>query len=257
VTVRDPAARELAAVAPIITLGTPPQLVGSALVVANGERTMAVTSAEVLRPFQGQPIAIATKLDGSAHVQVVTWGMGRYSGIALVELSSVVLPGHDVVPLDIGHLCASVDTRGSPAAVVTIESTPTGLARRMIAVHVDADDGGGMSDQKMHLASPVEAADAARNVEGSPVFAWFPPDSVLGRPSEVLAVGVAYPYRVRTSQPRGVPVLAEVIGLEDLGRALLALAEPQQEDDRPELAQVAGEIADKGDARDPLAGLDE
>lgn len=243
--------------APLVALGPTPKLVGSVLVVANGERIMAVTSADVLRPFQGQPLAIATKLDASAHVQVATWGMGRYSGVALVELSSAVAPGHDVVPLDLGHVCASVDTRGSPAAIVVVEAAGIGYTRRMIAVHVDPDDGAGMLDQKLHLASPLDPADGERTVEGAPIFAWFPPDSVLGRPSEVLAVGIAYPYRVRTSAPRGVPVLAELVGLEDLGRALIALAEPEQEPDRPELAQVAGEIADKSQAADPLRGLDE
>jgi hypothetical protein len=232
-------------VAPLVALGATPKLVGTVLVVANGARIMAVTSADVLRPFQGQPLAIATKLDASAHVQVATWGMGRYSGVALVELSTEVAAGHDVVPLDLGHVCASVDTRGAPAAIVVVEAAGTGYARRMIAVHVDADDGAGMLDQKVHLASPVAAADAELAVEGAPVFAWFPPDSVLGRKSEVLAVGIAYPYRVRTSAPRGVPVLAEVIGLDDLGRALIALAEPEEEPERPELAQVAGEIVEE------------
>jgi hypothetical protein len=127
--------------------------------------------------------------------------------------------------------------------------------RMLIAVHVDNDDGGGMSDTIVRLASPLEQAHVDLEVEGCPLFAWFPPNPALGRKGEVLAVAIAYPYRARTAKPRDLPVLAELVGLDDLGRALIS---PQEHDAGPELTQVAGEIVEKADGEpDPLAGLDE
>jgi hypothetical protein len=54
-------------------------------------------------------------------------------------------------------------------------------------------------------------------------------------------------------RPRTTPVIAELVGLDDLGRALLTEVEP---DAGPELPVVAGEIDDKAPP-DPLAGLDD
>jgi hypothetical protein len=48
-------------------------------------------------------------------------------------------------------------------------------------------------------------------------------------------------------------VIAELVGLDDLGKALIVLA--PEPDARPELGTVTGEIVDP--AADPLAGLDE
>jgi hypothetical protein len=110
-----------------------------------------------------------------------------------------------------------------------------------------------MSDTLTRIASPIEPAHVGLAIEGAPVFAWFPPNPALGRPGEVLAVAIAYPYRAQTAKPRELPVLAELVGLDDLGRALIST---EDHDTRPELEQVvSGEIVD-GEI-DPLAGLDE
>ena len=80
----------------------------------------------------------------------------------------------------------------------------------------------------------------------------MPADAVLGRKSEVLCVALASPYRAQTFRPRKLAALAELFGLDDLGRAL-----PWQrpgEEDGNDLRQVAGEIRD--DETGPLAGLD-
>jgi len=72
---------------------------------------------------------------------------------------------------------------------------------------------------------------------------------------EVLAVALAYPYRARTAKPRALPVMAELVALDDLGRALIATTEHES---GPAVTAVAGEIEEKLDgAPDPLAGLDE
>jgi len=248
---RDRNAPELRAVAPLITLGSSPQLVGAVTLVANGARVIGVTSAELLRPLHGTPLGIATKLDGSATVEVATWSMGRYSGIALVELGGAVPEGDEVVPLAIGSVNASVNVHGAPAAIVTVTQTAGRYERAFIAVHLDVDDAGGMNDHAVHLASPLEPTELP--VEGASVFAWLPPDPVLGRPSEVVVFALAYPYRANLSKPRETAVIAELVGLDDLGRALISEPPP---DERPELFEVAGEIEEKG-LPDPLAGLDE
>jgi len=121
-------------------------------------------------------------------------------------------------------------------------------------VHVDNDDGGGMSDTITRIASPLDPSHVSLDVEGAPVFAWFPPNPALGRKGEVLAVAVAYPYRAQTAKPRSHPVIAELVALDDLGRALIST---QEHDSREELTQVAGEIEEKTSTPDPLAGLDD
>jgi hypothetical protein len=248
VTALDPSAVQLRAVAPVIATGaTGRHLVGTALVVANGTRVIAISSAELLRPFNGQQLAIVTKFETeaakTATTPIAAWGIGRFAGVAMIELGGAIPADHDVAPLDIASVCASVDTRGAPSAIVTIGNSPTGFERVVIPVHVDGDDAGGMLDRTMFLASPHDKAFAAFPVEGAPVFTWFPPDLVLGRPSEVLAVALAYPYRAKTAKPREAPVIAELVGLDDLGRALLSTAEPAEPQAR-ERAQVAGEIDD-------------
>lgn len=243
--------------APVLVLdpasGPKPQLIGAVTLVANGSRMIGVTSAELLRPLLGKQLAIATKLDGSSLVKVSAWTMGRYSGIGLVELAEPFPSGHDVTPLSIGSVNASVDVHGAPAAIVTVAASGSGYERGFLAVHVDPDDGGGMSDHTIHLASPLDPLATQTPIEGAPVFAWLPPDPVLGRPSEVVVFALAYPYRAQIAKPRDTPVIAELVGLDDLGKALIVLA--PEPDARPELGTVTGEIVDP--AADPLAGLDE
>lgn len=255
---RDQSSAELRAVAPIV-VAADRRLVGTVTLVASGDQVIGVTSAELLRPLQATSLAVVTKLDGSAATPVSAWFMGRYTGVALVELATELPTGHDVVPLAIGAIHASVDVHGAPAALVAIAAAAAGagFTRRLIPVHVDRDDGGGMSDQIAYLASPIDPADAELAVEGCAAFAWLPAEPALGRASEVVAFAVAYPYRAQIARPRETPVIAELIGLEDLGRALLATSEPEPP---AELTSVSGEIEDRpapSDSADPLAGLDE
>lgn len=218
------------------------RLVGAVLLVANGEHVVGVTSAELLRPLHGAELAIVTKLDGSASVPVASWGMGRYSGLGILEFDVDVPRDHDVLPLSIAAVRATPETRGAPAGVVTITAADgKGYRRELVPVHVDEDDGGGMHDTVTRLASPVEPAHATQAFIGAPVFVWFPPDPALGRPSEVLAVALVQPPFTHTGKPRETPVVGELVGLEDLGRALI---DTLDHDERPELAQVAGEIDD-------------
>jgi hypothetical protein len=251
---RDRDSEELRAVAPlVIGVGDKQQLIGPATVVENGGKTMAVTSAELLRPHHGHKLRILTELDGSAWVDVASIGMGRYAGVGLLDLAKPIPRDSDVKPLTIDHVCATSDTRGAPSGLVSIIPVGPVFERLLIAVYVDNDDGGGMSDTIQRLASPLEAAHVDLEIEGAPLFTWFPPNPVLGRKGEVLAVAIAYPYRARTAKPRALPVLAELVALDDLGRALIST---QEHDSRPELVQVAGELEDEID-EDPLSGLDE
>lgn len=222
-------------------MGETPVLVGAVLLVANGDRFVGVTSAELVRPFHGKPLVVMTKLDGSASLVVASWGMGRYSGLGIVELEeNAAVPGdHDVAPISIEAVCATPETRGAPGGVAAIVADGEGYRRELVPVHVDNDDGGGMSDIITRVVSPVDAAHASLAVEGAPLFVWFPPDPALGRPSEVLAVAIVHPYRARTAKPRETAVIGELVGLDDLGRALISPPEP---DDSREKAEVAGEI---------------
>jgi hypothetical protein len=68
---------------------------------------------------------------------------------------------------------------------------------------------------------------------------------LLGRPSEVLVVALASPYRTKTFKPRELPALAELFGLDDIGRALPW--DGTKLEGSNELEQIAGEIrADTG-----------
>lgn len=254
---RDRDAVQLRAVAPLVVTATR-ELVAPVMLVSNGTKTIAVTSAELLRSWDANQLSIATKLDGSELVPIKTWGMGRYSGVGLVELASPLVGGSEVAPVLIGSICATMATRGAPAALVTITQTAGKLERIMIPVDVDAvDSGGGMSDDVItRLATPIDGGHLDTPVDGGALFAWFPPDPVLGRKSEVLAVAMAYTYRVKSFQPRAHPAIAELCGLEDLGRALISAAPVPV---RPELSEVKGEIVQaKSDPLGPvLDGLDE
>jgi len=252
---RDPleAASELRAVAPLVVVREPLELVGPCTLVTNGTRTVALASAELLRQA-GEPLAIALTMDGSRTVKIASWSMGRLIGLGIAELAEPFpKTGGDVVPLQLASVSATVDTRGAPSALVTVARTGKGFTRRAVPVHVDAIDGGGMSDEVItRLASPDEAGDVDAVIEGAPLFSWMPADPVLGRKSEVVAVALGLTYRQKTFKPRAHPALAELVGLEDLARALPWQGEQQEGSN--ELGQVAGEIRD--DETGPLAGLD-
>ena len=70
-------------------------------------------------------------------------------------------------------------------------------------------------------------------------MAWMPPDPVLRRPSEVVVVALAAPYRGQVFKPRAQPAIAELFGLDDLGRALPWVQEPAAPSTG--LGQIAGE----------------
>jgi hypothetical protein len=249
---RDRDSEALRAVAPLVAVvGGSHQLVGAVTLVEHGGKTMGVTSAELLRPHATAKLRVLTALDGSKHVDVMGIGMGRYAGLGLLELAKSIPDGEDVKPLTLDHVCATSDTRGAPAGILTIVPVGDAFQRVLVAVHVDADDGAGMTDLT-HIASPIEAVEGS--VEGSPVFAWFPPNPALARPGEVLVVAIAHPYRARIAQPRSLPVIAELVALDDLGRALIS---KQAHDAREDPAQISGEIVDPTGPPDPLAGLDE
>jgi hypothetical protein len=218
----DRNARELTSVVPIITAGKG-DLVAPCTFVTSGKRTIGVTSSERLRPLQGVPLVIATKLDGSATIPVASWSMS-FGGIAIVELGGA-LTG-DVTALEVGKVCATMNTRGAPAALVAIEKSGKGFVRTIVQVDVDVIDGNGMSDVITRLASPREASKL--DADGATLFAWFPADPALARPAETLLVALGLTYRHATFKPREQPALAELVGLEELGRAL-AFAAPKPE----------------------------
>jgi hypothetical protein len=232
---RDRDARELLAVAPLLVEG---KLIGPVTLVQNGAKTIGATDAELLRPYVGAKLTIATMLDGSATVSVVNWGLSRHAGLGLLDLAGPVPATNDVVPLGLGAVCASVDTRGTSSALVGITRDGAGYARTWIPVLIDIDDGG-MGDVASRLASPIDDAHVGVAVSGASLFAWFPPNPALGRASEVLVMGLAQAYR-GFAKPRDRPVIADILGLDDLGRALLAAQKLEERE--PELRQVAGEI---------------
>lgn len=242
---RDPEAVQLRAVVPLVVAATR-TLVGPAMIVTNNQRAIAVTGSELLRSHDARSLALLTSLDGSSSVPVAAWGLGRYSGVGLVELGGpIAATMRDVTPLQLAAVNATVDTRGAPSALVTIVPDGEGRFRRaLVPVHVDnVDNPAGMAgDVLARLASPIDPADATQPVAGAVLFTWFPSDPVLGRKSEVVAVALAYPYTLGTFRPRDQPAIAELLGLDDLGRALISAAEPPEQ--RPELEQVTGEIAD-------------
>ncbi|MBA2538955.1 MAG: hypothetical protein H0V17_04915 [Deltaproteobacteria bacterium] len=242
--------------APLVVLGNTHRFVCPITLVANGVRVIGVASAEMLRTLPDSGLAVATMLDGSATVNIVNWTVGRYSGVGLVELEAPFPTDHDVVPLSIESINASVDVHGAPAALVMLDQIDGRFERSLVPVYVDADDAGGMSDTIVYIVSPHHPAHVETPVEGATVFAWLPPEPALGRRfTEVVAFAMAYPYRAGIAKPRATPVIAELVGLEDLGRALLSAATSKPES---ELGAVAGEIVDPVDsADDPLAGFDD
>jgi hypothetical protein len=247
------AASELRAVAPLVVVRDGVELVGPCTLVTNGARTVALSSAELLRQAP-EPLAIALTLDGTKTVRVASWSMGRITGVGIAELAEPFpKSGTDIVPLQLASVSATVDTRGAPSALVTFVREGGRLVRRAVPVHVDSIDGGEMSDDVLaRLASPDDAADSTVPVAGAALFSWMPADPVLGRPSEVVLVALGLVYRQQAFKPRANAPIAELVGLEDLGRALPW--EGAQPEGSNELGQVAGEI--RADESGPLAGLD-
>ncbi|MEP6863423.1 MAG: hypothetical protein ABJE66_22550 [Deltaproteobacteria bacterium] len=234
-------APELRCVAPLVVLGAEgPVLAGPCMLVTNGAHTIAVASAEVLRRA-GEPLAILTRLDGSTHVAVKAWQLARHASLGIVDLGEGVAFTPDVHPLHLGSLSAAIETRGAPAALVTFAQHGGRFDRATIGVKLVVDDGGGMSDDISRLAIPLEAAPALL-ADGAPLFAWMPPDPVLGRGSEVIAVAIGVTPRAKVYQPQPQPPLAELAPLEDIGRVLpwADLTPPPQST----LGLVAGEIGE-------------
>ena len=241
-------AGELRAIAPLVVTGPQLQLVGPCTLVTNGSQTIAFSSAELLRQA-GEPLAIALTLDCKKTIPVASWSMGRVANMGIIELG-VPFPFKDskidVAPLSLGSISATVDTRGAPSALVTVQRAEDGrgIMRRVIPVHVDNVDGGGMSDDVLtRLASPDNSDDVDVDIDGGALVSWMPADPVLGRPSEIVFVALSVPYRAKTFKPRALPPLGELFGLEDLGRALPWEGGTAKEGSN-ELGQIAGEIRD-------------
>jgi hypothetical protein len=246
-------AAELRCVAPLAVVGgATPQLVGPCTLITNGTHTVAFSSAELLRQA-GEPLAILTKLDGSSSIPVTQWSIARHANIGLIDVAQTATYSADVTPLHIASVCASVDTRGAPSALVAFRVVGGKIVRYVISVHVDAVDGGGMSDEVItRLASPLDAVDVDAATDGAPLFTWMPPDPVLGRASEIVVVALGLMYRAKVFKPREHVAIAELVGLEDLGRVLpWAEATPPPTN---ELGQIAGEIRD--DESGPLSLFD-
>jgi hypothetical protein len=223
-------------VAPLLIDG---ELIGPVTLVRNGAKTIGVTDAELLRPHVGAALTVATMLDGSALAAVGHWGLSRKAELGLLELAHPVEVGLDVRPIELGAVCGSLDTRGAPAVLVGIVRDGARFVRTHVPVLLDKDHGGDAGDAVLQLASPIEDAHVGMRVEGSTLWAWFPPNPALGRSGEVLVLGLAQAYR-GFSKPRSHPAIAEIVGLDDLGRALLVAHKAEERE--PELRQVAGEI---------------
>jgi len=222
------------------------ELVGPVTLVRNGTKTIGATDPDLVRRHVGAQLTVVTKLDGSASVSIGHWGLSRKAELALLELAEPIDASCDVLPVDLGAVCANVDPQGAPAALVGIARDGHRFVRTQVPVVLDRDDGGDLSDTMIHLASPLDEADIGRSVDGAALFAWFAPNLALGRAGEVLALGIAQAYR-GFAKPRAHPVLAEIIGLDDLGRALLLAHKTEERE--PELRQVAGEIEDRAAMR--------
>jgi len=242
------ATAELRCVAPLVAIRREGvQLLGPCLLITNGMQTIAAASSEVLRKA-GAQLAILTRFDGSTYLQIKTWQLARHSALGIIELGEGAQFSPEVHPLHLSLLSAAVETRGAPSALITIRSEGNGFAREVIGVRIDVDDGDEMSEPLVRLVSPIDVVEPGTLVDGSPLFAWMPPDPVLGRAGEVIAVAIGVVARARTA-PATSNAIAELVGLEDAGRALpwgeTALASSN------ELAQVAGEIAVASTSPDP------
>lgn len=214
------------------------QLVGPCTLVSNGARTYAFSSAELLRAAP-EPLAIALTLDGTKTLPVAAWHVSHTAQMGFVDLGDATFgPELDVAPLSIGSVCATVDTRGAPSALITVEANGNGFSRRVIPVHVDAVTQPEI-DLVDHLATPDDASDAGAKVDGAPLLSWMPADPLLARPAETVAVALACTSAEPLQKPREIAPLCELFGLADLGRVL-----PWQRTDGVpgnDLGQVAGE----------------
>lgn len=228
----------------VVTGGDAPKLVGPCTLVTNGTKTIAFSSAELLREAP-EPLGIALTMDGKVTLPVTQWIAARNLGMGIIELGAPYPKDNeelDVVPLDLGAISATVDTRGAPSALVTIVASQHGFSRRAVPVHVDLVDGAGMSDDVLgRLASPIEAGDVGAAIDGAALFSWLPADAVLGRPPEVVAIALGITYRQKTFKPREHDPISELLGLEDLGRALPFEGKKAEEGSNA-LGQIAGEI---------------
>ncbi len=234
------ATAELRCVAPLVVLGPAgPTLLGPCLLITNGTQTIAAASSEVLRKA-GEPLAILTRFDGSTRIEVKQWQLARRTALGIIDLGEGAQFSPEIHPLHLSLLSAAIETRGAPAALITVRPAGTGFAREVIGVRIELDDGGGMSDEVVRTASPIDEVEPGTLVDGSPLFAWMPPDPVLGRASEVIAVAIGVVARARTA-PGASNAIAELVGLEDAGRAL-PWGEPTPAPSN-DLGQVAGEIA--------------
>jgi hypothetical protein len=239
----DRDARELRSVAPLLVDG---KLIGPITLVHNGGKTIGATDASLLRPHVGAKLVVATMLDGSEPIAIGNWGLSRHSELGLCDLVSSVPTGRDVRPLGLEAVCASVDTRGTAIVLVGIVPSGNGFARTWIPVQLDNDDAGDLGEPASRLASPLEDDHVGMAVEGAALFAWYPANPALGRASEVLVLGLARAYR-GFAKPRTRPAIAEIVGLDDLGRALITSHTIEERE--PELVQVAGEIEARDVAR--------
>jgi hypothetical protein len=221
-------------VAPLVTLGDKPTFVGPCTIVTNDERAVAFSSAEILRRA-AEPLVIYTRLDGSSSIPVKAWQLGMRGGVGLIDIPPGTAFSTDVHPLHLSSVYATLDIRGAPAGVVSFTAS---FERRVIGVHVDNADPTG--EDALWLATAASTDDDGVEIDGAPLFAWIPPDPVLGRGSEVVIVALAVTYQQGALAPRKRPPLAELVGLDDLSR-VLPWAE-QTPPPRAELEQVAGEI---------------
>src|SRR5512135_3071288 len=102
------AANELRAVAPLVVVRETLELVGPCTLVTNGARTVALSSAELLRQAP-EPLAIALTLDGKKTVRIAQWSMGRIAGVGIAELAEPFpRSGTDLVPLQLEAVSATV-----------------------------------------------------------------------------------------------------------------------------------------------------
>ena len=189
---RDRDARELRSVAALLV---DDQLVGPVTLVRHGGKIIGATEVELVRPHVGAKLTVATMLDGSQTAAVAHWGLSRRAELALIELAGPIDTGLDVRPLDLGAVCANVEPRGAPAALVGIVRDGAGFSRAFVPVHVDKNDSSDKPDVAPRLASPIEDGHVGMAMDGASLFAWFPPNPALARPGEVLVLGLAQAYR--------------------------------------------------------------
>lgn len=213
------------------------KLVGPCVLVSNGAHAVALASAEALRKA-GEPLAILTRLDGSAMLPIKAWHLGRHPSLGVIDLGDNSPFTPEVRPLELGSLSATIDTRGAPAALIGVRLEAGVFARVAVGIQLVVDDGAGMSDDVARLAVPQERVPDGALLDGAPLFAWMPADPVLGRGSEVVALALGIAPLSRTFG--SYAPIAELVGLEDAAIALPWLEQPPPVHDGP--VQVAGEI---------------